>query len=74
MNKKPKSSPDANLSHDTNEQRTVKMNHDTNERRAVSMVMKSSCFDQNDRVNPFTEMASNPGPRKGRCRPGSKVG
>jgi len=36
------------------------LNHDTNETRKVSMVMKSSDFDRIKKIDPFTQMKSNP--------------
>ncbi len=33
---------------------------DTNQTRKVSMFKKSSDFDRIDRINPFTQMSSNP--------------
>lgn len=33
---------------------------DTNQTRKVGMVKKSSDFDRNDKISPFTQMASNP--------------
>jgi hypothetical protein len=33
---------------------------DTNQVREEGMVLKSSDFDENDRINPFTQMETNP--------------
>lgn len=36
------------------------LDHPTNEKRTVSMVKRSSDFDRIDKINPFTQMKSNP--------------
>ena len=59
------------MKHDTNQSRTLDNwpdNEQTNQSRKVGTLLAKNDFDENDRINPFTQMESNPkGTKVHRC-------
>lgn len=51
------------MKHDTNQKRVLDNwpdNEQTNQSRTVGNLLAKNDFDENDRINPFTQMETNP--------------